>query len=81
MVKENVRIPVYAMIRPRSGDFLYSDWELEVMKRDIQQMKKHRADGLVFGALTEDGRVDTELCMELLGKTCLCFQSQYSVLT
>ncbi len=73
MVKENVRIPVYAMIRPRAGDFLYSDWELEVMKRDIEQMKIHRADGLVFGALTEDGRVDTELCMELLGKTCLPF--------
>ncbi|XP_043111759.1 copper homeostasis protein cutC homolog [Puntigrus tetrazona] len=66
VVKENVRIPVYAMIRPRAGDFLYSDWEVEVMKRDIEQMKIHRADGLVFGALTEDGRVDTELCMELL---------------
>ncbi|KAK9963927.1 hypothetical protein ABG768_005146 [Culter alburnus] len=66
VVKENVRIPVYVMIRPRGGDFLYSDWEVEVMKRDIEQMKSHRADGLVFGALTEDGRVDTELCMELL---------------
>ncbi|RXN36587.1 Kv channel-interacting 2-like protein [Labeo rohita] len=66
VVKENVRIPVYVMIRPRAGDFLYSDWEVEVMKRDIEQMKIHRADGLVFGALTEDGRVDTELCMELL---------------
>ncbi|KAF4105385.1 hypothetical protein G5714_013047 [Onychostoma macrolepis] len=66
VVKENVQIPVYAMIRPRGGDFLYSDWEAEVMKRDIEQMKIHRADGLVLGALTEDGRVDTELCMELL---------------
>ncbi|XP_051946556.1 copper homeostasis protein cutC homolog isoform X2 [Xyrauchen texanus] len=66
VVKENVRIPVYVMIRPRGGDFLYSDWEVEVIKRDIEQMKNHRADGLVFGALTEDGRVDTALCMELL---------------
>lgn len=66
VVKESVRIPVYVMIRPRAGDFLYSDWEVEVMKRDIEQMKIHRADGLVFGALTEDGRIDTELCMELL---------------
>ncbi|XP_030626409.1 copper homeostasis protein cutC homolog [Chanos chanos] len=66
VVKENVRIPVYVMIRPRGGDFLYSDREVEVMKRDIELMKAHRADGLVLGALTEDGRVDAELCMELL---------------
>lgn len=73
VIKENVKIPVYVMIRPRGGDFLYSDWELEVMKRDIEQMKSHGADGLVFGALTEDGRVDSELCMELLGKFGLLF--------
>ncbi|XP_055026722.2 copper homeostasis protein cutC homolog isoform X1 [Misgurnus anguillicaudatus] len=66
IVKENVKIPVYVMIRPRGGDFLYSDWEVEVMKKDIDQMKRHGADGLVFGALTEDGRVDSELCMELM---------------
>ncbi|KAI7805445.1 copper homeostasis protein cutC homolog isoform X2 [Triplophysa rosa] len=66
VVKENVKIPVYVMIRPRGGDFLYSDWELEVMKRDIEQMKNHEADGLVFGVLTEDGHVDSELCMDLL---------------
>lgn len=68
MVKENVQIPVYVMIRPRGGDFLYTDREVEVMRRDIELMKIHRADGLVLGALTEDGRVDAELCMELLGK-------------
>ncbi|GLD66489.1 canalicular multispecific organic anion transporter 1, partial [Lates japonicus] len=54
------------MIRPRGGDFLYSDQEVEVMRKDIELMKSHGADGLVLGALTEDGRVDTELCMELL---------------
>ncbi|XP_072526607.1 copper homeostasis protein cutC homolog [Salminus brasiliensis] len=66
VVKENVQIPVYVMIRPRGGDFLYTDREVEVMRRDIELMKIHRADGLVLGALTEDGRVDAELCMELL---------------
>lgn len=55
------------MIRPRGGDFLYSDSEVEVMKKDIELMKLNGADGLVLGALTEDGRVDTELCLELLG--------------
>nr|XP_046209515.1 copper homeostasis protein cutC homolog [Oncorhynchus gorbuscha]XP_046209516.1 copper homeostasis protein cutC homolog [Oncorhynchus gorbuscha] len=66
VVKQYVRIPVYAMIRPRGGDFLYSDREVEVMKRDIELVRSHGADGLVLGALTEDGRVDAELCMELL---------------
>ncbi|KAM4607490.1 copper homeostasis protein cutC homolog isoform 2-T2 [Polymixia lowei] len=66
VMKQYVKIPIYVMIRPRGGDFLYSDQEVEVMRRDIELMKSHGADGLVMGALTEDGRVDTELCMELL---------------
>ena len=67
VVKQNVKVPIYVMIRPRGGDFLYSEQEVEVMRRDIQLMKSHGADGLVLGVLTEDGRVDAELCMELLG--------------
>ncbi|CAL9687903.1 unnamed protein product [Knipowitschia caucasica] len=66
IVKQHVKIPVYVMIRPRGGDFLYSDFEVEVMKKDIELMKHNGADGLVMGALTEDGRVDSELCLELL---------------
>ncbi|XP_054060465.1 copper homeostasis protein cutC homolog isoform X1 [Rissa tridactyla] len=66
VVKQCVRIPVFVMIRPRGGDFLYSDREVEVMKADIRLAKLHGADGLVFGALTEDGRIDTELCTALL---------------
>ncbi|CAM2117941.1 copper homeostasis protein cutC homolog isoform X1 [Lepidochelys kempii] len=66
VVKQCVRVPVFVMIRPRGGDFLYSDRELEVMKADIRLAKLHGADGLVFGALTEDGRIDTELCTALL---------------
>ncbi|XP_061083331.1 copper homeostasis protein cutC homolog isoform X1 [Conger conger] len=66
VVKQYTRIPVYAMIRPRGGDFLYTDREVEVMRMDMDLMKGSGADGLVLGALTEDGRVDAELCMELL---------------
>ncbi|XP_077351066.1 copper homeostasis protein cutC homolog isoform X1 [Festucalex cinctus] len=66
IVKRCVKIPVYVMIRPRGGDFLYSDWEVEVMRKDMEVMKSHGADGFVLGALTEDGRVDAELCMEFL---------------
>ncbi|ETE66835.1 Copper homeostasis protein cutC-like protein [Ophiophagus hannah] len=66
VVKQCTRIPIFVMIRPRGGDFLYSDRETEVMKADIQLVKQYGADGLVFGALTEDGYVDTELCTALL---------------
>lgn len=58
------------MIRPRGGDFLYSEQEMQVMKKDIELMKSHDADGLVLGALTEDGQVDAGFCMELLGNAC-----------
>lgn len=75
MVKQYVKIPVYVMIRPRGGDFLYSDQEVQVMRNDIELMKNHGADGLVLGALTEDGQVDAELCMELLGNVLQCEKS------
>ncbi|KAJ3060734.1 hypothetical protein HK102_009375 [Quaeritorhiza haematococci] len=48
------------MIRPRGGDFLYSDVEFEVMKYDVQQAKSLGADGVVFGILLPDGSVDKE---------------------
>ncbi|XP_022424794.1 copper homeostasis protein cutC homolog isoform X2 [Delphinapterus leucas] len=66
VVKQYVQIPVFVMIRPRGGDFLYSDREVEVMKADIRLAKLYGADGLVFGALTEDGHIDKELCMSLI---------------
>ncbi|RXM96842.1 Copper homeostasis protein cutC-like [Acipenser ruthenus] len=51
VVKQHVQIPVFAMICPRGGDFLYSDREVEVMKRDIHLCKSHGADRVVLGAL------------------------------
>ena len=39
IVKQHVKIHVYVMIRPRGGDFLYSDFEFDVMKQDIQALK------------------------------------------
>uniref|UniRef100_A0A3B3YT33 Copper homeostasis protein cutC homolog n=1 Tax=Poecilia mexicana TaxID=48701 RepID=A0A3B3YT33_9TELE len=66
VVKQYIKIPVYVMIRPRGGDFLYSDQEVEVMKKDIELMKTQGADGVVVGALTETGGVDAGLCMELI---------------
>ncbi|XP_078268929.1 copper homeostasis protein cutC homolog [Rhinoraja longicauda] len=69
VVKQTVRVPVFAMVRPRGGDFLYDDSEIEVMKRDIRMMKANGADGTVFGVLTEDGGVNVQVCMDLIAES------------
>ena len=51
MVKSRVKIPVFVMLRPRGGDFFYSDDEFEVLMENLQMMKSLGADGFVFGFL------------------------------
>jgi copper homeostasis protein len=62
---ERARIPVMVMVRPRGGDFLYDDIELEVMLRDVAAIKEVAAAGVVFGCLTPDGEVDRERAARL----------------
>src|SRR5262247_2139883 len=59
-------LPVQVMIRPRGGDFLYSDIEIEMMLRDIAAAKAARAGGVVFGCLTTHGRLDAPLTQRLI---------------
>lgn len=58
-------IPVYAMIRPRQGDFLYSDDELAIMFADIKAAHQAGLQGVVLGLLTADGEVDQSRCRPL----------------
>jgi copper homeostasis protein len=58
VVRRAVDIGLYVMIRPRGGDFLYSDEEFEVMREDIAYAAESGADGVVFGLLTESGDID-----------------------
>lgn len=60
LVKEHIQIPVYVMIRPRGGDFVYDVFEEEIMKKDISLAKKLGADGVVLGILHADGQVNIE---------------------
>lgn len=53
-----LKIPVFVLIRPRAGDFLYSDAEFDAMKEDILFCKEHRAEGVVLGILNPEGSVD-----------------------
>jgi copper homeostasis protein len=59
-VTARTRLPVFVMIRPRGGDFVYSDSEYEVMTRNIEQARAAGIAGIVTGLLTPDGRVDIE---------------------
>jgi copper homeostasis protein len=65
-VREHVQIPVHVMIRPRPGDFCYSDLELEIMRNDIQVAKQFKMDAVVLGILREDARVDVERTKKLV---------------
>jgi copper homeostasis protein len=56
----NLHIGLFVMIRPRGGDFLYSDDEFEIMKEDIRVAREIGADGVVFGILKPDGTIDIE---------------------
>jgi copper homeostasis protein len=52
------RIPVHVIIRPRGGDFLYSEAEFETMVGDIIALRDEGVSGVVIGCLTSDGRID-----------------------
>jgi len=56
--RNEVTIDLYVMIRPRGGNFVYTELEVEQMKSDILEFKKHGIDGFVFGILNEDDSVD-----------------------
>ncbi len=66
LARQNLSIQLYVMIRPRGGDFCYSDSEFEVMKADILTAKNCGADGVVFGILNPDGSVDKTRISELV---------------
>lgn len=66
--KEDSPVELYVMIRPRGGDFVYTDEEFDVMKRDISAIGESgiAVDGVVFGILTQDGHIDIERNRQLV---------------
>lgn len=58
--RRHVRIPIHVLIRPRPGNFCYSDQELEIMRNDIHAAKQFGMDGVVLGVLQENAHVDVE---------------------
>ncbi len=60
VAKKYASIPMNVMIRPRGGDFCYSDLEFETMLEDARMFKQAGANALVFGILTPEGKIDKE---------------------
>lgn len=66
VVREKITIPVFPIIRPRGGDFLYSDDEFIVMKKDVELCRQLGFEGVVIGLLNADGKVDALRTKELV---------------
>ncbi|MGH9388602.1 MAG: copper homeostasis protein CutC, partial [Vicinamibacteria bacterium] len=66
LARKSLRIGLNVIIRPRGGDFLYTEAEHEVMLRDIDTAKGLGGDGVVIGVLTSSGEVEVDRTRELL---------------
>lgn len=65
-VRKRVTVPILSMIRPRGGDFCYTDLEFGVMRREIQTAKDFQMDGVVLGLLNADGHIDIARSAQLV---------------
>tara|TARA_S200000501_G_scaffold337589_1_gene343787 strand:- start:762 stop:1391 length:630 start_codon:yes stop_codon:yes gene_type:complete len=63
---DTLNIPVFILIRPRNGDFIYSDEEFELMKSDIVKFKEMDCKGIVSGVLNDDNSIDLKRAKELV---------------
>ncbi len=80
VVKNTIDIPVYVMIRPRGGDFLYAADELAIMQQDAALCSELGFPGIVFGILDEKGDIDTIKCKEIMqasGDMCFTFHRAF----
>lgn len=66
VVRRAVEIPVHVLIRPRFGDFCYSNYEMEQIKEEIKMFRELGANGIVIGILTPDGSIDRDRMERLL---------------
>jgi len=60
------RVPLHVMVRPRAGDFVYSDVEFDAMTRELQILRDAPVAGAVFGVLRPDRRIDLRRTLDLV---------------
>lgn len=66
VARQSISIGLNVLIRPRGGDFLYSNVEIKTMLKDIEMAKSIGVDGVVIGVLNADGSVNIPICKELM---------------
>lgn len=64
--REKINVPIHVIIRPRGGDFNYSDAEFDEMEHAVHFCKEHKINGVVIGILTENFEVDLQACQKLV---------------
>nr|WP_297173011.1 copper homeostasis protein CutC [uncultured Agathobaculum sp.] len=72
MVRERVDLPIRVLLRPRFGDFLYTDDEFELLRRQTRRFVSLGADGIVIGVLRPDGTLDEARMAELIAQAGGC---------
>lgn len=80
--KRRLKIPVVAMVRPRGGGFCYTDAEFATMERDAEAAIDNGADGVVFGILKDNGRIDhrrTKRMRRIVGERQAVFHRAFDV--
>jgi len=65
-VRAGISVPLHVIIRPRGGDFCYSEEEFDIMRRDVEIAKRAGADGVVLGILLPSGRIDVARTRQLI---------------
>lgn len=65
-VRAAVDIQLFIIVRPRGGNFVYSDHELDVMRKDIHEAQARSVDGVVLGVLTHENTIDKTRTSELV---------------
>lgn len=65
-IREQADIPIRVLLRPRFGDFCYTDYEHEILKEEVRSFRKLGADGIVIGTMKPDGTLNLEQMKELM---------------
>lgn len=65
LVKKQLSIPIHVIIRPRKGNFMYSEGELNKMLEDIQFCRENKIDGIVFGVLNKENQINREAVLKI----------------
>jgi copper homeostasis protein len=68
LARKLLYLKLYVLIRPRGGDFLYTDVEYDIIAADVNYCIEAGCDGIVIGILKPDGTVDKERCQKLVQK-------------